>query len=68
MVYERPGFAVDKKTLPANFTLLKAPLLEISSTFIREQIKNGKSVRYLVTDGVAAEIAANGYYKEKNKK
>lgn len=62
LIYERPGFPV-KNTLQANYVLLKAPLLEISSTEIRKMIKAGKSIRYMVTDIVKEEIAANNYYK-----
>ncbi len=65
IIYERPAFPVDNSTLPQNFILLNAPLLEISSTFIREQVKKGNSIRYLVADAVAQEIADNGYYKAK---
>ena len=38
-------------------------MIEISSTQIRKYIKERKSIRYLVTDGVMHEIAAMNYYK-----
>jgi nicotinate-nucleotide adenylyltransferase len=47
----------------ANITVLKAPLLEISATQIRNNVKNGKSIRYLVPDNVKEEIEKNSYYK-----
>lgn len=63
LVYERPGHnIVPKEGFPAPL-LLKAPLLEISATHIRNQIKQGKSIRYLVPDPVREEIEKNGYYK-----
>lgn len=62
IIYERPAFPVDKHTLPPNWKLLLAPLLEISSTYIRTQIKAGKSIKYLVTEPVRQEIERNGYY------
>lgn len=62
-VYQRPEFEVKEDVHP-NIHLLKAPLLQISSTFIREAIKNGKSVKYLVPDMVLEEIERNGYYKK----
>jgi nicotinate-nucleotide adenylyltransferase len=42
--------------------LLKAPLLEISSTQIREMIRQKKSIRYLVPDIVMEEIERQIYY------
>lgn len=63
IVYKRPGFEI-KDPLPPNVQLLNAPLLEISSTFIRNQIREGKSIQYLVTDPVAHYIQEQGYYKK----
>lgn len=61
-VYKRPGFEVEKTT--TNINVLKAPLLEISSTEIRNMIRSGKSIEYLVPQGVLEEIEKNGYYKK----
>jgi nicotinate-nucleotide adenylyltransferase len=61
-IYKRPGFEVDT-VLKRDLVLLDAPLLEISSTRIRELIKNNKSIKYLVPDLVKEEIERNGYYK-----
>ena len=61
-VYKRPGFDV-REDLPAQKTVLDAPLLQISATHIRELVKGGKSIRYLVPDKVKEEIEANRYYK-----
>ena len=44
----------------AHIELLRAPLVEISSTTIRERAAKGLSVRYMVPDVVA------DYIKEKN--
>ncbi len=60
-VYNRPGFEVEKGA--GNVTVLDAPLLQISATVIRNMIKQGKSIRYLVPDSVQQEIAKTGYYK-----
>ena len=61
-IYKRPGFEIVNK-FNADIILLEAPMLEISSTHIRELIREGKSIRYLVTDSVKEEIALNNYYK-----
>jgi nicotinate-nucleotide adenylyltransferase len=61
-VYTRPGFEI-REDLPIKKTVLNAPLLEISSTHIRELVKSGKSIRYLVPDSVKEEIESNHYYK-----
>lgn len=61
-VFRRPGFEI--KNYPgANIELINAPLLEISSTQIREMIKQKIPVRYMVTDAVYREIEANSYYR-----
>lgn len=39
--------------------------LEISSTMIRERIRDGKSVRYLTPDSVTAYINQKQFYREK---
>lgn len=62
VIYKRPGFEITQ-THDARLTMLDAPLLEISSTHIRELIKKRKSIRYLVPDVVKNEIERNNYYR-----
>lgn len=62
-VYERPGFSAENKYEQADVHFMKAPLLEISSTYIRKIIKEGKSIRFLVPEKVRLEIERNGYYR-----
>ncbi|HEB62670.1 MAG TPA: nicotinate-nucleotide adenylyltransferase [Bacteroidetes bacterium] len=64
LVYMRPGFEDVPYLNHKKITALKAPLLEISSSFIRKLIKEGKSVRYLVPDAVYEEIVLSNLYKE----
>ncbi len=61
-IYKRPGFLVNEP-LEENIKVLDAPLLDISSTRIRELLKAGKSIRYLVPDIVKEEIEKNHYYR-----
>ena len=60
-IYERPGFKVKEK-LGTKITILHAPLLEISSTHIRELIHVKKSIKFLVPDVVKEEIEKHRYY------
>jgi nicotinate-nucleotide adenylyltransferase len=60
-VYKRPGFEV-VNTLHADIEILDAPLLDISSSTIRELIKKRKSIRYLVPETVRTKIEKNDYY------
>lgn len=46
--------------------VVNAPLIEISASQIRENIKTGKSIRYLVPEIVREEIETRRFYKEKN--
>lgn len=63
IIYNRPGFEV--KPIPgANITVLNAPLLQLSATYIRDQIKERKSIKYLVPDVVEQYVLANGYYEK----
>lgn len=64
IIYSRPGFAVDM-TQPKNITVLQAPLLEISSTYIRRLIQEKKSIRYLIPEKVETYIKQNNYYLKK---
>ena len=52
----------------ARISLLKAPLLEISSTTIRERAEKGLSIHYMVPDSVADYIEKNHLYHAKDKK
>lgn len=61
-IYNRPGFTIEN-IIGATIKILDAPLLEISSTRIRQLIKEGKSIRYLLPDVVKDEIEKNNYYK-----
>ena len=61
-IYKRPRFEIEKDH-GAKMIILDAPLLDISSTRIRNIIKEKGSIRYLVTNAVQEEIEKNNYYK-----
>ncbi len=52
LIYERPGFKVQAELLNEKRKVLKAPLLQISSTQIRKMIKERKSIKFLVPEVV----------------
>ncbi len=62
-VYRRPGFEMENG-VNANLTIVEAPLLQLSATQIRKYVKEGKSIRYLVTEAVREEIEKGGYYRK----
>jgi len=63
LIFQRPAFEVENN-INAQIEILKAPMLEISSTNIRDLIKNQKSIRYLVPEKVRKEIERKLYYKK----
>jgi nicotinate-nucleotide adenylyltransferase len=67
IIYKRPGFQVNNK-LNAKIQIMDAPLLEISSTHIRELVRTGKSIKYLVPSSIEEEILASGFFKKIHKK
>jgi nicotinate-nucleotide adenylyltransferase len=62
-IYRRPGHDIVNEFPDAKVTIMDAPLLQISATYIRNNIKEGKSIRYLVPEKVQEEIERNGYYR-----
>lgn len=51
------------KTYNAKIVLLDAPDIDISSSMIRKRIREGRSIRYYVSDGVRDIIIKKGYYR-----
>ena len=64
-VYKREGADVNK-TYSKSPIILDAPIIQISASQIRENIKSGKSIRYLVPEIVRDEIETRKFYKQRN--
>ena len=64
-VYPRLGYKVDiPNELKDRVTLIEAPVIELSSTQIRERLANGQSVRYYVPDKVLDYIERKHLYRK----
>lgn len=66
-IYKREGFEINKK-FDREPIILNAPIIQISASQIREYIKLGKSIRYLVPEIVREEIETRKFYKQKDQK
>jgi nicotinate-nucleotide adenylyltransferase len=61
-VYKRPTYELGELATHPRVHVCEAPLLEISATYIRECLRTGKSVRYLVPDAVFNYLENNRLY------
>lgn len=63
-VYPRPNYKGSEFDAHPMVKITQAPLMEISSTFIRDAIKNKKDVRYYLAPKVWEYIDEMHYYKK----
>ncbi|WP_089332083.1 nicotinate (nicotinamide) nucleotide adenylyltransferase [Hymenobacter mucosus] len=61
-VYPRPDVAATDVYRRPGVKVVEAPLLDISATFIRDCVRAGKSIRYLVPETVEARILQADYW------
>ena len=64
LVYPRPGSSESELMKHPQVSIVKAPLMEISSSFIRKCIAEGISVQYLVKPEVRNYIDEMNFYKD----
>lgn len=62
VVYPRPGYELPEEDSGSVTVAKECPQVLMSSTFVRESIAEGKSVRFLVTEEVEEYIKENGLY------
>jgi nicotinate-nucleotide adenylyltransferase len=60
LIYPRRGYEVDASTLPEGVELVDTPIIEISSTFIRQAMEEGKDVRYFLHPAVYEALKDRG--------
>jgi nicotinate-nucleotide adenylyltransferase len=64
----RPGYTTDLTTLPASIQervqLFEMVALDVSSTTIRQRLRHGQTVRFLLPDQVLDYIHQQGIYSE----
>ncbi len=61
-VYPRPGAEKTPLAEHPKVKFIPAPMLDISATYIRNAVKEGKSIRYLVTDQVENYILRKKFF------
>ena len=63
MVYPRPGEKLPELVNHKHVQVVEAPLMQISSSFIRKSIKAGKSVEYILSDRVFKYLSEMHFYQ-----
>lgn len=65
IIYPRPGYEVERGELPSGVELIEeAPLVLMSSTFVREAVGAGRSAAGFCPQAVAQYIADRGLYRK----
>ena len=62
-IYKRPAIDLGELATHPRVRIFQAPLLDISATYIRECLRTGKSVRYLVPEAVWEYLESSRMYR-----
>ncbi|MBI9038266.1 MAG: nicotinate-nucleotide adenylyltransferase [Bacteroidales bacterium] len=63
-VYSRPNYEIGFYSNHPKIKIFNAPLMEISSSFIRKAIKNGKNIEYMLPEKVSKYICEMHFYEK----
>ncbi len=63
-VYNRPKYEMDIYNDNPNIKVFKTPLMEISSSFIRKAISDGKNIEYMLPEKVYKYIREMHFYEK----
>ena len=64
LIYPRRAFPIDRFSLSSTIRAAKAPLLDISSTFIREGLAEGKDLAYFLHPASYKIVKEEGLYQK----
>lgn len=63
MVYLRPGYPVERRHVDG-LEVIDAPMVHVSSTFVRQAIAKGRNMNYFLPPGVYKYIIDNKLYRK----
>lgn len=63
-VYPRPNINIDDIKIDADYKIFDAPQMDISSSFIRNAIKEGKEIQFFLPEIISKYIENNNLYKK----
>ncbi|MCD8528437.1 MAG: nicotinate-nucleotide adenylyltransferase [Chitinophagales bacterium] len=63
-LFKRPGFEINEKDLTNRMHVEDIPQVFLSASYIRDAIKNNKSVRYLMPEAVEKYVSEMGWFKK----
>ena len=66
LVYLRPGYPIENRRVDG-MEVVDAPMVNLSSTFVRDAIARGRDVRYFLPEGVYKYIQDNRLYIPRDK-
>ena len=66
LVFPRSGYDGEKYKNHPSVTILKTPLFDVSGSFIRDSISQGKDVRFFMPEKAFTYLDEMNFYKKKN--